>query len=427
MFNVSINYCHLLGVCGLVGFLNSGLAIADVANDHCMGDDIIKIQRPYYPDRPNSERFVYSFRLSRDANPDAPYVIYLPGGPGNTSMESSRFGIPAGAHVVTTDPRGVGCNAFVRRDVSDEALQTRYLASDILAVVSYLQPKQYILYGQSYGTVLAIVAAHMAEEVGQHPAGVVLEGILGRAITPEDDVTAAFWSRAKSRLSPEVREQFNAEKLPLGFSGEAWGSFISLIFNGGIQPVVSLLEFLSPNAPTGHRQILKNMVAAIATADASDTKTPADVLFRAIACRELQQQGRKYILERGELKLVGENVCEGKTLDHRFDSARYQILAPIYYFEGEEDRATPLAMARYHFDNQRKAPKFFVTIPEIGHMSPITSLGDCKDLVWNSILSGDTKQVAPAIATCKTMPTLDSVQPESNSGNPENESRYLPH
>src|SRR5688572_3671556 len=79
----------------------------------CASPEVQRIARPLDPRAPKAGSFEYAFRLIPGTDPDAPLVIFLPGGPGQTSIESPRdaFAIPARYSLVYTDPRGVGCNA----------------------------------------------------------------------------------------------------------------------------------------------------------------------------------------------------------------------------------------------------------------------------------------------------------------------------
>src|SRR5262245_144928 len=69
---------------------------ADGSTEHCSGADVVRIERPLFPDlaspprasESKSQTFQYAFRvLRRSPSPTAPTIVNIPGGPGQTSME----------------------------------------------------------------------------------------------------------------------------------------------------------------------------------------------------------------------------------------------------------------------------------------------------------------------------------------------------
>lgn len=117
----------------------------------CEDGNIVQFQRPLYPDKVDSPTFPYKFRYVKGSNLNAPTVVFLPGGPGATSITERDVTLPSDLSVVWTDPRGVGCNNTdpVRHANSLEIFSTDYLALDVLEIISYLKLQKYILYGQS--------------------------------------------------------------------------------------------------------------------------------------------------------------------------------------------------------------------------------------------------------------------------------------
>ena len=98
-------------------------------------------------------------------------MIFLPGGPGQLSMEES-LGIdkivPESWGLVLTDPRGVGCNFNGKTVYPREFYQTQHIAHDVLSVIKDLKRphSEIVLFGVSYGTVVATEVSHLAEKLG---------------------------------------------------------------------------------------------------------------------------------------------------------------------------------------------------------------------------------------------------------------------
>src|SRR3974377_1107642 len=113
----------------------------------CVIHEIHKITLPVYSDRPQSPHFQYSFQVQPGSDPSLPVIIYLPGGPGETSIGRSLSKIPKTFTVIHTDPRGAGCNTASEQEIPDNALTSEYLAADILGIVQELQLKEYLIFG----------------------------------------------------------------------------------------------------------------------------------------------------------------------------------------------------------------------------------------------------------------------------------------
>ena len=84
-----------------------------------------------------------------------------------------------------------------------------------------------------------------------------------------------------------------------------------------------------------------------------------------------------------------EPPCDGFAVDRPYESANYQINAPIYYFNGTDDPATPHDLAQDHYDNQRNSSnKEFVSVRHGGHNPIYLKLRDCQDDIWQDIFAG---------------------------------------
>src|SRR5262245_41883587 len=82
------------------------------AEKACDTAAVQRISRPYWDG--STDTFEYAFEYHAASSPNLPTVVYIPGGPGQTSIGESEdwlSRLPAGYGVVLTDPRGVGCNA----------------------------------------------------------------------------------------------------------------------------------------------------------------------------------------------------------------------------------------------------------------------------------------------------------------------------
>jgi hypothetical protein len=78
-----------------------------------------------------------------------------------------------------------------------------------------------------------------------------------------------------------------------------------------------------------------------------------------------------------------------------YDSAKFPVSMPIYYFQGPYDAATSPASAYYHFQNQKRTKRTFITVSQEAHL-PLTlgvqTLG-VSEAVWQQISAGNSSNV----------------------------------
>lgn len=350
----------------------------------------------------------YRYTMSEGSDPSAPTIIFIPGGPGQTSTDAA-LGVPSEMSLIRTDPRGVGCNES--DSLTDADLTSEEIAKDILAIVRDQHLTRYILHGISYGTVVATMAAALAaKENTPAPLAVVLEGTLGRAFQAGeyDQAYIQRWKKFRSLIPQRLLGELSGSELPLGVSSREMASWISALTIFGELPMggdygIFQLERLDKvhenpdDADNLRRQIQK----------LTSPPSPARLrLYQHITCHELVPDMRDVVfdfdLQQGELVDSGLRLCNGERLDRPFDSARFQISAPVYYFSGLEDPATPPFQARYHFEHQKssKSQRTLVTILNGGHQALSNTLADCITPIWRSITSGDSGEFDTALKGC---------------------------
>tara|TARA_B110001454_G_C12723212_1_gene435872 strand:- start:14985 stop:16211 length:1227 start_codon:yes stop_codon:yes gene_type:complete len=367
----------------------------------CFGPQIRAINLPLIYGKPDTS--VYMYKRVQGTNPTYPTVIVLPGGPGQSSIQQSGFfpmgAIPKEYSRILTDPRGAGCNSNFKNVFS---YNTQTLAADILQIIKTENLQNYIIYGASYGTYLATVtASHVEKTRLPAPKAVVLEGVIGKSFDGFAPYMLAFsneWERVKRSLPGNWPQRLSKTgKLPLGYSSEQWGMFISsqLILGDIPTPPVSghilnyLLKILDRyedlKAKNQLDQLTSQEVASLKYINSQMAIGTSSLLFRSIACNELWgswQEGR--LLTEGKLFSYGNNVCSLR-MYQKYDSRAYQIKAPVYYFQGPFDPATPVAGAQYHFSNQLATKKTFVLVESASHAPLTAGLSTCAPSVWSAI------------------------------------------
>jgi pimeloyl-ACP methyl ester carboxylesterase len=379
----------------------------------CQAKGVVTLMRPVDPDQAGSPSFPFRFRVI-GARADLPTVILIPGGPGQTTMQKdpqSFFppGMLDSINLVLTDPRGAGCNAPEGAPFPDNFYRSTHVAGDVLAAVRALAPGRYVLWGVSYGTLIATMAGTMAGAEGvPQPSAIVLDSTVGRHVTraEADQGYLDAWTDFMPDLAPATLTGLSAATAPLGFSALEWGDWLhgSLLGLASDVPVAG--------GPPGNllKLVLDGLFAtsppsadALGLARAWGLGQPGPAMpddfarvHRLLSCREWAPEQRA----QGEIDfaLVGTQLepqpratyCDGLTFDRPFDAAEWPLSGAVVYVQGTRDPATPPAQSRYHFDHQPRADRYLITFAGAGHSTLGSGILDqtCGAALWRAVLSG---------------------------------------
>jgi pimeloyl-ACP methyl ester carboxylesterase len=303
---------------------------------------------------------------------------------------------PADSNIILTDPRGVGCNSLDFPTLQDAAnsLSTENFASDILAIINDLKLDNYILVGTSYGTVLATVTASRAEagETRTGPKSVVLISTLGHSMTGAFDPYVGFsreWQRLSLSLDSRILSQLAADRLPFDLSEKYWGLFITAMLVGGHDVLKTSLEDLV-SSDSQKKNELKTAVQSIGDGYFSTTppleRQRRQLLNKVVSCREFGSEDNVSLaLSGGKLVSYHTAFCDGLSLTDLWDAAEWPVKkAHLYYVQGDEDPATYMEIARYHFEAETLATRSFISVHRAAH-APELALGECWPRVLKSI------------------------------------------
>lgn len=358
---------------------------------HCVGESVHSVTRGH---------FKYRFHLNDPEGRTGPTVIFIPGGPGQTGFQTP-LAYPDEFRVMRTDPRGAGCNASP--DLRDQDLTTLETARDLVAAIRELKLQNYILHGISYGTMVATIAAQLTAEEGlPAPKAVVLEGVLGRAFQngEYDRAYLKHWEERRESLSPAVLQKLEQPQ-PFGVANHLVAAWLSMLLNYG--------EYADGSSLLGDQlaSAADDSVAFRIRALTRPAEAERARLHRWVTCREIAGDMRDlqfdFDLKAGHLVRSQRRLCDGLTMSTPFDSARWQSPAPLYYFSGGLDPATPPFQADYHFAHQR-GPRTLVRVARGGHAALSGALMDCQKQIWNSLATG--QDLEPALAACSMATTL---------------------
>lgn len=382
------------------------LGLSFAADSKCTNPNIKTISVPLTLES-SSPLIPLRFEYHPPSSPLVPTVVFLPGGPGGTSIGKERPAMPPEYGFINTDPRSVGCNEVTERQLfPDSALSTKLLANDVAQIIQSLGLTNYILYGQSYGTLLATVSAKNIELLSlPRPKFLVLEGVLGKAFESLDEMNSEFvrqWSFVKEKMPEQIRSEIVRNHFPFDLTSQEMGRSLQKLFMIGSQQGAYLPEqifSLAFSPVVTAKEVAKTIFDQ--TKNPSLKNEAAERLYRLIACQEIAPGNNDDMaLENGVLISSKPALCGNLSFgSDKFDSRNYQIEEPIFYFNGDRDPATPLSQMRHHFDSQSTGPKVAVIVPGAGHIPLKFSLSSCMPSIWNT-LSTDPSAITKLAEPC---------------------------
>jgi pimeloyl-ACP methyl ester carboxylesterase len=399
------------------------LALASGLPDYCSGPEIVRISRPASSADAHAKTFGYGFRYKAPSAPNAPVVVFLPGGPGQGSMADGADFVPADWGYLMTDPRGVGCNTLANVPAGEDAgrfFNTVELTADVVAAIRERGLTNYVLFGVSYGTLLGTSVAHQLEvEHLPAPKAVVLEGVLGKAFGNTDSDFAgenyvAQFERIRSVLPADVLTELDTSPKPFGLTPEEITRAMMGLMPASLQIAATRLYSLSKTAEgitdemrAESLQVLKQM------GDAVQLSSPNEVaLYRYIACREIMDtvpaSDMDVVFQAGHLvrnKAEEGTKCAELHVTNPFDSAKLQFSAKTYYFLGENDVATPPWQGAYHYEHHQGSAMKVVT-SKGGHNSLRFNQDGCASNVMQSIANGGA-DLETVLSTCPLPVTVE--------------------
>lgn len=398
----------------------NALPLAHELPEQCASPEIVRLTRPVASDDQAKGTWSYGYRFKAPTQPGAPVLVSLPGGPGGSATGAVPTWVPEGWGYLLTDPRGVGCNTLAsvpNPDVSGAFFRTTEIAQDVIAAIEHEKLERYIVFGVSYGTLLATHITHGLEEANYTPPkAVVLEGVLGRGFTKEF-VAAEYihqWDRIRGVLPADVLTELDTKEAPYGIDQIGWSRILGQFMPHGPKVVANNIAALSTtiDVPAETRKAVLETLRGMA--GSAPHTAPGEVeMYRQIACREITDtvpaNDLDTIFSHGKLvrNTADEGTkCKGLHLTTPFDSAKFQFAAKTYYFIGEADVATPAWQGTYHFENHH-GPAVKIVTKEGGHNSLRLDQGACAVKLMASI-ADDGKGLDAALATCPAGAQVES-------------------
>ncbi len=387
----------------------SSLTFVNAEAIDCKDTSIRKVTRPYYSNKPSSPTFEYSYRWI-NIDRSKPVFIYIPGGPGQTSIRQVPGWLEK-ENTILTDPRGVGCNEQNPDSTPDEFYTSAEIANDIIGMIRQEKIENYVLYGTSFGTMVATMIASKVSHDSSiaKPKSILLEGIMGRASHGQEweQNVSTQWLKLKKDLPDNIRSKIDADEWPVPVTPEDMGEGVSQWLTLGKGMLSSILTGLfNSTEKKQQEEIIKNFFHY------NPQSLPPNFVkvHRNISCREFSNEqsapDEPRLLVKGQLVPGKKTYCSGIAYSNPYDAGNWLVEAPIFYFVGENDPATPVWQAEYHFTKQTKTARFLTIIGEGAGHAPLSATlyfaDGCGKKVLESVATADFETVNSALKTCKT-------------------------
>lgn len=374
-----------------------------------LAQSISRVERPIYADRslPTFQLHYALFPVAPlEWDPSAKTVVFLQGGPGFKALDSGRppF-IPKNYQVLLLDPRGVGQSTLGPPWASDQnASSSQLIVSDLMAVLQKESLSNYVIWGHSYGTVIATMAAARIEaSTIAKPGAIILEGTLGRAFRmnalSQHEIDLGFkeaLQRAGESLFPndKIGVYLRLQSLRESPQGrEVVERLLNKVAGQGTYPLTLTLADL---ARSPWPKFLRNARRYLARTGNNSSEFGQQMLN--IACAEivadLDRKPTRIVMFGGALSFETDfaESCEKSTkTKNYYDAGNFKLHSiPIFYFADSTDPRTPLWQAEYHANQMRETTRTrIVKTDRFGH-SPLQSLGpDCQAEALAAAFNGD--------------------------------------
>lgn len=226
---------------------------------------------------------------------------------------------------------------------------------DIVEVIVKENIKNYIIYGESYGTLLGtILVSQINKKTMPQPKALVLEGTLAKAYSKgsEDEYSFAYYWQ---KLLEIVRSLRSGSDLP--------------------EDIDSIVEEVS-----GSNQMQKS-------AEYAKDAELINYIETALTCKEISPEAIfKYLnfdLINGRV-VIKENslfpdMCLGYTDKKLYSSKNYPFDIPTIYIQGDLDPQAEIKGAKEHYKNNKSTKKVFIEVKEGGHAPRAIEMKSCFD------------------------------------------------
>lgn len=359
----------------------------------------IAVRKDHSDDKSEMTRIWYEYIPANQ--PTEKTIVFIPGGPGATSI-GSNF-LPNDYNRIQIDLRGVGCNFGTALDFPETTMTSAQAAIDVALIISKEELKTYIIHGHSYGTLLATHLGSILNKFTQiQPTAIILEGTMYGAYKDWSE----YIQQRLDVLNREISNELRSHLSELMGKDQNVATFIGTIISNSYsddgpeetQKIFSkLMSIRDQNELKLEFPQDYKMWMTVVNGTTASKPSKTSYVLNAISCKEttagLNENRFSPIFDGKTLKVVAIKAGYEPCIDYKhepYDPGRYQITAPIYYFQGDRDAATPIQGAMKHYLSQKEnRKKVFVQLQGRGHSPLHFDLNKCLGRVYSNIFNGD--------------------------------------
>lgn len=341
-------------------------------------------------DRPQLGGFELYYWFQGEFKPERPTLVYLTGGPGQTS----HWGLSAlkneNVNVLLVDQRGIGCSRFFTYEqyLNPSFYKSQFVARDLEVLRRSLKIERWTVMGVSYGTIPATMYASFYPK---NTRSLILEGV---AYDTEQlwlfDGRRTLFQNFLYQLNLNAQnflKNLDQKNIP---SSWAFNSLREAFYrNKALQS--SLEQFNSLNDLQTQARYIDNLKSAnepiSADAPRNELFLINEVPYFMVACQELaiQEYPTSMQWKAGTLELIPayedyvRKNCEAikAQTTQKYSALQYKIKdVPVYYFQGENDSATEVKGAYAHFQTVVQNKAYLMILDNGGHNPQLELLGE---------------------------------------------------
>lgn len=400
------------------------IGMANDSQNLCEGESIHTLLMPINHHDKNMGQFKYHYRHEViNYESDAPTIVFIPGGPGQGSVKTfDPEMLPFSTllkefNFVTFDPREVGCNEYGTNVLGDKVITTEQYTFDIMTILNHLNIKNYVIWGVSYGAVVATYIGEKSDFLQIQPRGIILEGTMShREHSSKLGLNFREIYEAYCKVNPHFKENLGKPPFSEWFNRSEWRDILYSLLSVGYEQsnyvfgMVNAIERVSPDELNDLKGFL-DAINADVKKEQEDVQNESHRFSNLILVRELFEPSLEIPFLDEKSDLVFKDCKEGDddayealleqinlfkvTTDfHGYDSKEHQIREGInvFYFHGALDPIIPLEDSWRHFSSQKSLSKFYFPLQMGGHNPLMHELLGCHDKIIHRIFS--TKEIS---------------------------------
>lgn len=327
--------------------------------------------------------------------PAAGTILYLCGGPGiacsNYLLPDS---IPPEFNVVYFDYIGLGTNGqYQDLDLIDFQAQ----GEAISVIFHEIKDSKVIIYGHSFGTTLATVAASLiSNQADPKLKAVVLEGTVGPGLHEQTSGYLNVEANTWNLLSNNEKQTFVGAVSEFSRALDAkqkygLNLYLTLSLSSGADGAAEILKQFSADVKSSPAAIMGYIDIYNSVYQSLFSMKMASVL----GCQIFQNPTRNQQTLFGGSVVLNDGFpvefCSFPQIQNKWDPAKYQIInnVPIFYAQGSLDPNTPLNWAKEHFASQTSSGKklMFISV-DGGHdlLEKNSPLANYSNLIFSELI-----------------------------------------